>query len=274
MIKYIKITTTLKPNNLQPLPFIGSTLRGAFGHSLKKVTCINPSYECQGCFAKDSCLYYDFYEKQNIAHKYRFDFELDQKNYDFSLYLFEEATQKLPYIISAIHKMLTEQGLGKNREKLDIESIKCNDQEIYYQGEFDLSNINPIEFNPTPTPKNSSTLKFVTPFRTKFQNRLLRQKPELKIVLNSIHNRLNELKNLDRSKLDHEIVYKETDHQINFYDTTRFSNRQKSKLQIGGVLGYINYTQIDIDSLRLLKIGEIIGIGKQTVFGLGKIKIL
>jgi len=40
-----------------------------------------------------------------------------------------------------------------------------------------------------------------------------------------------------------------------------------------GVLGEMAVLGLDEKSYRLLKIGEIIGVGKQTVFGLGKIKI-
>ncbi len=273
MIKYIKITTTLKQNSKKPPQFIGSTLRGAFGYSLKKTTCINPSYECQGCFAKDNCLYHDFYEQKNKTHKYRFDFELNQDKYDFSLYLFEDATQKLPYVISSIYKMLTEQGFGRDREKFEILSISCNQQNIYNNGKFNLSDIEPITFKTNPNIDAPITLKFITPFRMKYQNHLLNQKPNLEIILNSIQNKLNAIKGAKRGKLEYNPLYTEKDHQINFYDIKRFSNRQKSKLQIGGILGYIQYQEIDQNSLTLLQLGEIIGIGKQTSFGLGKIKI-
>lgn len=36
----------------KPKFFIGSTLRGTFGPLLKKHSCINPSYKCEGCFAQ------------------------------------------------------------------------------------------------------------------------------------------------------------------------------------------------------------------------------
>ncbi len=60
---------------------------------------------------------------------------------------------------------------------------------------------------------------------------------------------------------------------IHFEDQTRLSNRQKTKLQIGGIVGHIVYDTIDEKSYQLLKLGEIIGVGKQTAFGLGKIAV-
>ncbi len=58
------------------------------------------------CFTKDECLYYDFYEQNNSFHKYRFEIELGSKQFDFGLYLFEEACDNLAYILSALEKML------------------------------------------------------------------------------------------------------------------------------------------------------------------------
>ena len=272
LIKYLKIDVHLKKHAITPLPFIGSTLRGAFGVSLKKVVCINPSFECEGCFAKDNCLFYDFFEQKNRAHQYRFDFELNPKNYDFSLYLFEEATEKLPYVVSAIHKMLTEQGLGVKRDKFEIDKIYCNNKVIYQDGTFDLKDIKKQAFQAKEISK-SVALTFKTPLRMKHQGKLLSQKPQLEPLLYSITNRLNEIKNLPKVKLTYEPRYQEKSASVKFIDQTRRSNRQKTKLQIGGIMGEIEYEEIDEKSLMLLQLGEIIGVGKQTVFGMGKIEV-
>ncbi len=272
MLQYHKLQVYLEPSHITPLPFIGSTLRGAFGISLKKVVCINPSFECEGCFAKESCLFYDFYEVKNRAHQYRFDFELNPKTYDFSLYLFEDATKKLPYVVSAIHKMLTEQGIGKNRDKFIIAKILCDDREIFQDGKFDLKDIKVKEFE---VKESSSTARLIlkTPLRMKHKGRLLTQTPELETLLFSIINRLNEIKDLPKIKLTFEPNYRQKQANIKFLDQTRRSNRQKTKLQIGGIIGEINYEEIDEKSLILLQLGEMIGLGKQTVFGMGKIEI-
>ncbi len=272
MLTFHKIDVALKSATTTPLSFIGSTLRGAFGVSLKKVVCINPSFTCDGCFAKENCLFYDFYEARNRAHRYRFDFDLNPKNYDFTLYLFEEATKKLPYVLSAIHKMLTEQGLGVKREKFGIDTITCNGKKVYDNGNFDLSGITPQHFQPDEIPERI-TLSLRTPLRMKYQNRLLSKKPSLEPLLYSIHNRLSEIKELPKTKLTFEPHYHEKRAKVRFVDQTRRSNRQKTKLQIGGIVGEIKYEHIDEKSVILLKLGEILGVGKQTVFGMGKIAV-
>lgn len=272
MITYHKLDITLALCSALPHPFIGSTLRGAFGVSLKKVVCINPSYSCEGCFAKESCLYYDFYEAKNKAHQYRFDFKLNPKNYDFSLYLFEDATDKLPYVVSAIHKMLTEQGLGVNRDKYTIQKITCNNKTIYKDEKFDLAEIKPQSFTPKEL-HSKVELRFITPLRTKYKGKLLSTTPPLETLIFSIHNRLCELTNMPKTRLTFTPSYKELKASVRFTDQTRRSNRQKTKLQIGGITGNAIYNDIDEKSLIYLTLGEIIGVGKQTVFGMGKIAL-
>ncbi len=272
MIEYMKLDVLLKEKDIKVLPFIGSTLRGAFGVSLKKVVCINPSYNCENCFAKDTCLYYDFFEEKNKIHQYRFDFELNQANYNFTLYLFEDAQKHLPYVVSSIHRMLTQEGLTKDRIKFEIEKIICNNKVIFKDNNFNLKNIKNFKFIPRDI-KAAVRVDFITPLRIKYQNKLLVKKPPLEIILSSIQNRLNQLKGLPIVKLTFTPNYKEKNSYIIFKDQTRRSNRQKTKLQIGGIVGFIDYEKIDSKSLLLLQIGEIIGVGKQTVFGMGKIRV-
>src|SRR5689334_4844685 len=37
--------------------FLGSTLRGAFGHALKQAVCIMPHRDCERCLVAERCLY-------------------------------------------------------------------------------------------------------------------------------------------------------------------------------------------------------------------------
>lgn len=68
-MKYTKIDFKVN-SEVKPPMFMGSQLRGAFGYALKKVVCVNPSYECENCFAKDTCLYHEFFVLQNNYHKH------------------------------------------------------------------------------------------------------------------------------------------------------------------------------------------------------------
>jgi CRISPR/Cas system endoribonuclease Cas6 (RAMP superfamily) len=44
-------------------------------------------------------------------------------------------------------------------------------------------------------------------------------------------------------------------------------------MKMDGIIGEIALTGLDERSYRLLKLGEIIGVGKQTVMGLGRVEV-
>ena len=269
-MKYTKISVFIP--NVDNLPFfLGSQLRGAFGYGLKKVVCINPSFKCEGCFAKENCIYYDFYEDKNKFHKYRFDFELTPKTYKYNLYLFNDATKELPYIISAIHKTITEFGFGKDRKKYNFFTIKVNDKMAFDGEEFSIPENNIKEFLNTDYSKNI-TINIKTPIRIKRDGKLIK---DIKLfdIVNSIYQRERNLNDLTFSKLPFTPQGNIT-FSLKHQNLTRYSNRQQTKMKIDGMIGKIEVQGIDEKSYRYLKLGEIIGVGKLTTFGLGKIKII
>lgn len=149
--RYIKFDYTLAGSKA-PF-FTGSALRGAFGHSLKKVSCINPKGECAGCFADSSCLYYSFFEDKNISHKYRFDITIPSSGWNFGIYLFEDACEKAPYVLSALDTALTQSGLGADRERQKIVSIWADDKLVYDGSRYELKGVNAKKFTPKITEK-------------------------------------------------------------------------------------------------------------------------
>jgi CRISPR/Cas system endoribonuclease Cas6 (RAMP superfamily) len=44
-------------------------------------------------------------------------------------------------------------------------------------------------------------------------------------------------------------------------------------MNLGGLMGEMIISDVNKEVYDLLKIGEVIGVGKSTVFGLGKIKV-
>lgn len=269
---YTKLTILFKSEQKPPY-FIGSQLRGAFGYSLKRVICINPSFKCDGCFISSDCLYYKFYEAKNIARKYRFDFKLEQDFYDFNFYLFDDATKELPYVVAAFHMMLTKTGLGKDRTTYQNFDMFINDENILIDGQIKLPQ-NFIKKFETPNPAKNIKLRFITPLRIKKDNIFIRdERIELSDIVNSIYNRQMQILNRPLKKFPYEIKGKIKDKNIYYKELVRKSNRQKTKMNMGGIMGEMDIEDIDEKSYHILKLGELIGAGKQTVFGLGKIEV-
>lgn len=268
---YSKIDVIVKGK--KPQYFVGSMIRGALGYSLKKVVCINPSFICKDCFASTNCLYYDFFERKNSYHKYRLDFSLDSELFEFGIYLYDDAKEKLPYIISALHKLFTENGLGKDRIKPKEFFFYINGKTVYDGKEFKIPQkyINSFQSDIySPDIK----LNLLSPLRIKKDNKFVGVNEfDLIDVLNSIYQRYLKLTNQKSSKLPFEPNYKIETKDMHWKQLTRYSNRQKTKMNMDGLMGTITIRNIDKQSYKLLKIGEIIGAGKQTVMGLGKIEV-
>ncbi|MFK5975262.1 MAG: CRISPR system precrRNA processing endoribonuclease RAMP protein Cas6 [Sulfurovum sp.] len=271
-MKYHYIQIQINTNH-QPSEFIGSMLRGAFGYALKKVTCINPSYECNGCFSQNSCLFYHFYEAQNIFHKYRFDITLGSDGFDFGLYLFDDACDELPYVLSALEMMLTQIGLTKNSYKFNDIKMSVNQKSIYEKNSFHPLDTPPQTFEIEKYTPNIK-IKLLTPLRIKKNNKFLRQSVEIEDILRSIYQREQEIfYNQKVFKLDYKPQYTIKLTALTHKSLIRKSNKQKTKMNMDGIIGEIAIMGIDERSYRLLKLGEVIGVGKQTVMGLGKISI-
>ena len=269
MLNWLKIDCTLEKNSYKPSFFIGSLIRGVLGHSLKSVICINPIYKCDGCFAYSDCLYYKFYEEENVFHSFRLGITLQPNSLDFSIYLFEDATNSLPYILSAIKKAFEEIGITKNQILMRVKSIKVSNQEVYDGKDFlsltkiTLNNLEIDNFY------KDVVLEFTMTLRLKEKNQLVRKIFQFQTLINNIHNRYQQLKGETRTKLGYKVHGEIVESTLKFVDMQRYSNRQKSKMQYGGLKGNIKIEGIDKQSFVYLKIGEIIGAGKQTVFGLG-----
>jgi len=272
-LKYVKLSILLKT---KPPFFIGSQIRGALGYALKKVVCINPTYKCQDCFAVKNCIYFDFFEKKSIFHKFRLDFNLGSEVYDFSYYLFDDSVKNLPYIVSAFYKLFTQIGLSKRNITYKEFDMFVNDELITKNSNIELPKdySKTLSIDPKTTSSDKIKIEFITPLRIKKQNRLITaDNLEIEDLLNSINKRSLQLQNRPLEKLGFKSSAKIVKKDLKFLDLKRYSNRQKTGMNLGGLVGTIEINDIDELSYKLLKQGEIIGVGKQTTFGLGKIKV-
>jgi len=231
----------------KPYLFIGSKIRGAFGYALKDEVCVNPSFRCQGCFAQKSCVFYTLYELQNTTHPYRLDFKLHSKNYKFSLLLFEELQKHSSTIQKAMMNSLKDYKNIHYKEKVKKLKLK--------------------------KPQKVIKLEFLTPIRLKKQNRFLTKDVELLDILLSIHRRKQDLKKQAYKKIEINKTYKIISKHLHYQELVRKSNKQNTTMNLGGLMGEMIISNITKELYELLKLGEVIGVGKSTVFGLGKIKV-
>lgn len=236
-----------KIDKQKPYRFIGSKVRGLLGYALKEEVCINPTEVCKDCFASRECIFYKFYEENNSIHPYRIDFKLNSSKYTFSLLLFGEAMRYKKSISNAVQQAFKEDGITKLKEKEKKLKLKKHSKII--------------------------KLEFLTPLRIKKQNRYATKDVELLDILLSIKKRYSQLLKLKATKNYIAKEYNEVSKNLKFQELIRKSNKQNRKMNLGGLMGEMVISNVSKEVYDLLKIGEVIGVGKSTVFGLGKIRV-
>ena len=292
------------------LPYYkGSTFRGVFGRALKNVVCALKRKECSECLLKHKCIYYQVFETRTSAEESKdsriasppHPFIIEPPLYtetnfqkgdffDFQLLLFGQTNDYFPYFIYAFEQM-GNIGIGKRingkRAHFILKDIKANRKKIYShedqilrKGSFCQKLSLKHDGN---LPKGSFQLRIVieTPLRLKFGNRLMADLP-FHVLVRAMLRRLSSLFNyygdgepdLDyrgmvrRAQEDIRIV----DSDLTWFDWRRYSNRQDQAMLMGGMVGSVIYEGMIGEYLPLIEFCSKVHLGKQTSFGLGKIK--
>lgn len=290
-------------------PYKGSTFRGILGHALKKVSCTLKQQECRTCLLASRCVYACFFEDASPSAKNASDMRLssppkpyvleppdnDRIHFDagesleFRLLLFGEADAFLPYLVYAF-KYMGELGVGKRvngkRAGFVLESVHT-DAACIYTSETDIlrtaesSDLTVNLVNPA-VERTKLTIEFQTPVRMKFKNTFAIDAP-FHVLVRALLRRISSLeeyhgngepmldyRGLVAGALDVETV--ESD--LTWLDWRRYSNRQDREMLMGGITGRAAYEGDLGPYMNLFRYGEVVHIGKQTSFGLGKFRIV
>ncbi|MGA1823090.1 MAG: CRISPR system precrRNA processing endoribonuclease RAMP protein Cas6 [bacterium] len=293
--------------------FKGSTFRGAFGRALRKVTCALRRKECRDCLLCSRCVYALFFEdkkgidlgaerKSSSPHPFVIEPPLMAKNhfapgenFEFNLILFGHAAEYLPYCIFAFEQM-GRRGIGQHvqgkRAGFFLKTVSCtlssgsahNQMTVYSCDDQKIKRDDysqKLSLQEPPVAMSNITVYFKTPLRVKHSNHLKDNLP-FHILIRAALRRISSLFNcygegepsLDYAGLvtrAHTIKTKEVN--LRWRDWERYSNRQETRMLMGGIVGYVVYQGNLNEFYPLLRICEIIHLGKQTTFGLGKIAL-
>ena len=130
-------------------------------------------------------------------------------------------------------------------------------------------------------PVKALELSLETPLRLKFENSLKADLP-FHVLVRAILRRISSLYNYHGNGepvLDYRGLVKQaqavgvTCSSVKWFDWRRYSNRQDQAMLMGGMLGKVTYSGDLGEFLPLIRFCEKAHIGKQTTFGLGKIRI-
>ncbi len=230
---------------------------------------------------------------------------------NFGLTLIGRAIDYLPYFIYTFDE-LGKTGLGKGKAKYELSTVSCDGKLIYDSTSKTLKSFEAASLDvgvPTlakggeggfsgglsqdlPTERSkvvesglspSLQLSFLTPTRILYSGSLTLDL-EFHMLIRNLLRRLSLLYYFhcsgDPSEWDFngliekakEVKVKEK--KLRWYDWSRYSGRQETRINMGGFVGEITFEGDMEPFMPLIIAGEILHVGKGTGFGLGKYEII
>ncbi|QWF71561.1 CRISPR system precrRNA processing endoribonuclease RAMP protein Cas6 [Methylomonas paludis] len=278
--------------------YSGSAWRGAFGHALKRTVCVVRNTPCQQCLLKNACAYSYIFETPPPANtekmrKYNATphpvvLRLTQGStkindyYQLDTVLFGHGQRYFPYIIHAL-QTAGMNGIGGHRQifkLVRIAEIGLDDQEklVYERGE--LLAQSPASSPNVPAMPNRIEISFNSPIRIQqnsknvadagftfaaFFGALLRR-----ISLISYFHTDNPLDTDFAGLVVRAKTVQFSSQNLNWYDWTRYSSRQQTEMQMGGVIGTVELDLHDLEEFwPYLWLGQFTHVGKGTMMGMG-----
>lgn len=254
--------------------FSGSAWRGAFGGALKRAVCVTGRSHCEGCLLDGTCVYPYLFETRpppDAAKMRRYrsvprPFTLEEPpageaaaestSVHLGVTLFGRANRLLPYIVHALRQAAA-LGIGGTRNILALEAVvqesaPGSDQWPVIGGPG--TDVAPLPPRTPAVPENPGlvTVSFRTPIRLKRQGRNVTPESfEPADLLGNLVRRLSMLTyfhtdtpletdfaGLARLARTARIVARD----LVWRDWTRYSSRQQTGMQMGGITGRPRWT--------------------------------
>ena len=279
--------------------YAGSTLRGAFGRSLRKIACMTKEADCKGCPLYRTCPYTNIFETPAPeAHQIQKFSQVPngyiieppawgEKTYfsgeklQFSLVLFGKLIEQLPLIAFAF-KRAFEYNVGKGKANLTDIAV-FNESAVKFESVLKDGNIiaHNKAVNILENFANNLEIEIHTPLRLQENGKPLREKEiSAERFFISLAKRVSLLSefhasplNLDFELLKNQAQQIQDKKYLKWRDWTRYSSRQDQKMKLGGVIGKWQFNELSPELSQLLYIGQWLHCGKNATFGLGKYKI-
>jgi CRISPR-associated endoribonuclease Cas6 len=288
----------------------GSTLRGSFGHAFKRTVCPVPNQGCrQECQMPNVCPYSYIFETPppsnsqmmrkytHAPHPFVIEPPLTEQTifhpgdkFELGLVLVGRSIDYLPYFVYSFVQ-LANRGLGKGRAKFilnGVDSLGLGDERraIFDSQSQKLSNryfrmkaSEIINVSCDGLDLGCISVTFLTPVRLKYDGHLAKSL-EFHVLLRNLLRRLSLLSYFHCGG-ELEIDYKgliegaksvsiHDDSGLSWFDWQRYSQRQGTKMSMGGLVGNITYSGNLEEFIPFLRLGEWVHVGKGTSFGLGK----
>ena len=309
--RYRVVFEALEPLDLPS--YLGSTLRGAFGHAFRAVAC--PAPRDLHCPAPAQCPYHLIFETspppgsealrthEEIPRPFvispsgsvqpapgqagRNEFQRGDE-ISFELVLIGRAQEFFPYFVVALREV---DRMGRGRRAVEfrrIEALSADGQwsEVYAATDNlvhgGAPSITLEDCSAVPAPKGPVTIEFLTQTRLKHEGRFVRH-PEFQILFRRLLGRLSSLSrfhcvaplNVDfRELIDKAGSIRLTQDDTQWTQWRRYSSRQDRPMEWEGIVGRATYEGDFAPFWKYLRFGQFVHAGHGATFGLGRYRVL
>ena len=287
---HLKFETTARPYFLEAL------IRGALGHHLKKLVCVNKKDICEECFVQKECAYYQafiteysgeltFRHIQSVPHPYLLRYHDKGENQGMvEIIIFQKLFRHVHYLIYTLIEM-GNKGIGRDNNYYDVTEIidSARGKNIYQKENFSLINTETQEFDLFSENHEARhiEIEMISPLRLKNRGRFL-QHIDFPTVIKYSLIRLTLLSQIYGEFQIHESSARKliSDAQeieivgedLRYRSRERFSSSQGQKLDMGGLIGRVEFRGELTDYMQVIQGASLFGLGKNTTFGCGRIR--
>lgn len=264
--------------------------RSVLGMNLKRTSCILRNQEgCETCCLNATCVYSCFFEthidketdylqgRNRAPHPFVIDFiPIDERRCELDLVFIGKGVNYLPYVTLAFQRG-ENRGVGKSRTPYKVLSVTSDGAEIDYSPQRIEAFTKEWPSKDFELP-DSFSVRFVTPCRIK-EGGVYQGTITLEQFVKAIYRRmymLNECFGLGDKlfELDEVKTPIATAREQKWSEKTYYSSRQQDKMRLGGVVGYLDFSEKgNFEFESLLEAATIFHVGKNISFGLGKVEI-
>ncbi|MDR3055909.1 MAG: CRISPR system precrRNA processing endoribonuclease RAMP protein Cas6 [Zoogloeaceae bacterium] len=287
--------------------YAGSTLRGAFGWALKRCSCMLKSQECPDCILRGNCPYAflfatERYENTGNSVNARphplviqpgEDCEGDGREgaaFSFSFLLIGRASDFTPHIVHSIN-LMGKAGIGawtkRGGGRFALETVTDGERAVFDAATGLLDQPTAREIS-VEAPTNGATteartkrigIRLITPLRLKQENKLRADLP-FSTLIRAVLRRVAALENAygpGEPALDYAGLIQGAksvrlvESSLRWRELQRYSKRQEQHVSLSGLMGEAVYEGDLTEFMPLLRYASQVNIGKQSLFGLGKI---
>lgn len=305
-LPYQRLRFTLEAAAPARLPaFKGSTLRGGFGHALRKLVCVETRRPvCGGCPVAPGCGYARLFETavsgppppflagvDAAPRPYLFECADGRSELaagaelEFDLVLVGRGAELQGFAVLAVAAM-ARQGLGERRHPFRLARVAVVDAagravDVGF-AEGAAWRLPPAGCVPALNglPTDRLALRFTTPLRVESGGALRTRLSPRELTLKMVQRVLllahffGDRERVDwtfRPLLDHASGLEVAREELRWQPLRRYSNRQGRGIEMGGLIGELELHG-DLAPLHaLLRAAEVFHIGKGTTFGLGQL---